>query len=181
MLCQNCNKNEATIHVQQIVDGQEKTFHLCAACAAKKAETEPELQSFNLAEMLFDLADKVAATVGQDASSTGKTMVCPLCGWDMERFRKTGYLGCPDCYKTFYALLSGVLKNMHRGCTHEGKTPCSSTDSRPSREIASLRHDLTELRKELALRVKNEEYEEAARLRDKIQSLTLKLEENEKK
>ncbi|OQA88933.1 MAG: hypothetical protein BWY31_00118 [Lentisphaerae bacterium ADurb.Bin242] len=181
MLCQNCKKNEATIHVQQIVEGQEKSFHLCPACAAKKAETEPELQSFNLAEMLFDLADKVASTVGKEDSAAGKNMVCPHCGWDMERFRKTGYLGCPECYKTFSSFLSGVLKNMHRGCSHEGKTPCPAMNSRPSKEIAALRHELTNLRKELALRVKNEEYEEAAQIRDKIQSLTVKLEENEKK
>ena len=49
------------------------------------------------------------------------------------------------------------------------------------REIAALRHELTDLRKELAVRVKNEEYEEAAQIRDKIQTLTGKLVEDEKK
>ena len=36
MLCQNCHKNEATVHLTQIVDGKVAKFHLCEACAEKK-------------------------------------------------------------------------------------------------------------------------------------------------
>ena len=60
MLCQNCHKNEATIHVQQIVDGKIQAFHLCEECAAEKGIQTPQLDDFNLAEVLFDIAGKVA-------------------------------------------------------------------------------------------------------------------------
>ena len=56
MLCQNCHKNEATVHIQKIVDGQVTSFHLCEACAAKKGADDPDLPELNLAEVLFDLA-----------------------------------------------------------------------------------------------------------------------------
>ncbi len=61
MLCQICNKNPATIHVQEIINGEKKVFHLCGECASKKAETEPILQSFNLAEMLYNFTNEKAA------------------------------------------------------------------------------------------------------------------------
>ena len=125
MLCQICNKNPATIHVQEIINGEKKVFHLCAECAAKKAETEPILQSFNLAEMLYNFASENAQenTDGAEEPVPVASVKCAACGWDTERFRKTGRLGCPDCYLVFSEVLSGVLENMHRGCTHLGKVP----------------------------------------------------------
>ena len=68
MLCQICNKNPATIHVQEIINGEKKVFHLCGECASKKAETEPILQSFNLAEMLYNFTNEKAAE-SADASA----------------------------------------------------------------------------------------------------------------
>jgi len=35
MLCQNCNKREATIHITRIVNGKKTTQHLCGKCAAE--------------------------------------------------------------------------------------------------------------------------------------------------
>ena len=99
MLCQNCHKNEATIHVQQIVNGKIQVFHLCAECAAEKGIETPDLDDFNLAEMLFDIAGKVVKAT-QSASGqpkkneadapAGKDVVCPQCGWTGQQFRKTG-------------------------------------------------------------------------------------------
>ena len=125
MLCQICNKNPATIHVQEIINGEKKVFHLCSECAAKKAETEPILQSFNLAEMLYNFTNgNMQENTGEiDETPPAASVKCAACGWDTERFRKTGRLGCPDCYLVFSEVLSGVLENMHRGCTHLGKIP----------------------------------------------------------
>ena len=33
MLCQNCERNEATTHIKQIVNGDMTESHLCSACA----------------------------------------------------------------------------------------------------------------------------------------------------
>ena len=36
MLCQICKANPATIHIQEIVNGQTNTLHICAECAKKR-------------------------------------------------------------------------------------------------------------------------------------------------
>ena len=97
MLCQICNKNPATIHVQEIINGEKKVFHLCGECASKKAETEPILQSFNLAEMLYNFTNEKAAESADapEDAAPAAAVKCGTCGWDTERFRKTGRLGVP--------------------------------------------------------------------------------------
>ena len=181
MLCQICNKNPATIHVQEIINGEKKVFHLCAECAAKNAETEPILQSFNLAEMLYNFTNENGQenAGGAEETSAAPSVKCAACGWDTERFRKTGRLGCPECYLVFSEVLSGVLENMHRGLTHLGKTPCNhETDHRTEDVIekVALRRKIAACQQELEIRIRNEEYEEAAVLRDRIQELKRALE-----
>ena len=78
MLCQNCHENEATIHVQQIVNGKIQVFHLCEKCAAKKGIEAPDLDDFNLAEMLFDIAGKVVKAEGKPNDLISRLEADPL-------------------------------------------------------------------------------------------------------
>ena len=57
MLCEICKKNEATIHIQEIIGGQKKSMHLCSSCAAAKQQGEGlDLGPFNLAGLLYKLS-----------------------------------------------------------------------------------------------------------------------------
>ena len=190
MLCQNCHKNEATIHVQQIVNGHIKSIHLCEECAAKKnGGDDPE--EFNLAEVLFDIAGKVAHAAAassekaepDDGSGSGtgteSDVVCPKCGWTLRQFRKTAYLGCPECYRVFSVLVDGMLKNMHRGVQHLGKIPLSAGREKcKSHELLLLKREIDRLQGELEEKIRREEYESAAVLRDRIQELKRKIAES---
>ena len=172
MLCQNCNKNEATIHVQQVINGKVTSIHLCAVCAAKKAAADPDFQSFNLAEMIFDFAGKIAGqNTGKKEEAPQNAPRCSVCGWDLESYRKTGYLGCPECYKSFENILHEILKTMHHADVHKGKIPLNSPDERPERTRTLLRREIEDLREKLNLAVQKEEYEEAAQIRDRIFAL----------
>ena len=156
MLCQNCNKNEATIHVQQVINGKVTSIHLCAVCAAKKAAADPDFQSFNLAEMIFDFAGKIAGqNTGKKEEAPQNAPRCSVCGWDLESYRKTGYLGCPECYKSFENILREILKTMHHA----------------ERTRTLLRREIEDLQEKLNLAVQKEEYEEAAQIRDRIFAL----------
>lgn len=183
MLCQNCHKNEATVHIQQIVDGHVTSCHLCEACAAKKGADDPDLPELNLAEVLFDLAGKAASAVSkQENDEDQSTIVCPECGWSLEQLRKTGYMGCPGCYKTFGPLIDGMLKNMHRGDRHVGKIPLSAgPKAMKNRKIMMLQREIEQLRKDIDEKVRLEEYEDAAVLRDRIQTLESQLHGNKEK
>ena len=180
MLCQICNKNPATIHVQEIINGEKKVFHLCGECASKKAETEPILQSFNLAEMLYNFTNEKAAESADapEDAAPAAAVKCGTCGWDTERFRKTGRLGCPDCYLVFSEALAGVLGNMHRGCTHLGKVPQNHETNHKTEDViekVALRKKIADCQQELEMRIRKEEYEEAAVLRDRIIELKKEL------
>ena len=41
MLCQICKANPATIHIQEIVNGQTNTLHICPECAKKLLSPGP--------------------------------------------------------------------------------------------------------------------------------------------
>ena len=41
MLCDNCKKNEATIHIKEVHDGKVVASNLCADCAREKEEKKP--------------------------------------------------------------------------------------------------------------------------------------------
>ena len=54
MLCDNCQKNEATIHITRVVEGKVRAIHLCAECAKEQEEQGAVgALGFNLAEVLF--------------------------------------------------------------------------------------------------------------------------------
>ena len=170
MLCEICNKNEATIHIQEIVGGKKKSMHLCSSCAAKHGKGALDLGPFNLAGLLYKLS---GSSTGEDDPFSGDNkasqLVCPECSWTEEKLKNTGKLGCINCYKVFGALLNDALKNMHKGSSHVGKQP-----SGKSNELCILHRELADLQKKLQQAVAAEEYENAAALRDRINELKLR-------
>jgi protein arginine kinase activator len=80
-------------------------------------------------------------------------------------FRQRGRLGCPKDYEIFGAQLRDLLERIHGASRHVGRSPNSD-------EAAILRRKrLDELQQELASAIRDEAYEQAAKLRDEIKSL----------
>lgn len=147
MLCESCHKNEATVHLTQVIDGTVKKMHLCGECAAKSGV---DVQSpVELADLLLGL--KRAA---DDTS-------CPKCNMRRSDFKKTGRLGCPACYDAFKEELMPLLKSMHRGTQHAGKTPHRASAAGEAENVEALERQLQEA-------IAHEQYERAAQLRDRI-------------
>ena len=155
MLCESCNEREATVHLTQVADGAVKKVHLCEECAAKSG--------FDIHGPLS--IQDILLGMGQSSSdaAAGPERSCPKCHFRRADFKKTGRLGCPDCYETFAAELLPLIKAMHRSDQHMGKVPSrDGTAVRLSTEIAALQKALDQA-------IASENYEEAARLRDQIQ------------
>ncbi len=174
MLCDICKKNPATIHIQEIAGSEKKTLHLCQSCAQKKAQEDSSFQALNLAEVIYNITNQLNPENAQpkpDPEHSG--IFCAACGWDYASFRKTGRLGCPDCYQAFYDTLKSAIGAMHRGTTHTGKIPAAFSGSLPGKSpnFAVLRKELEKLQNALNLAVSSEEFERAAILRDKISEL----------
>jgi protein arginine kinase activator len=160
MQCQICNKNEATIHLTEITDGVRSEAHLCEQCAHEQGVTVKS--SIPINELLSSLL-AVQPSDDELFGSSEQDVACPHCGLTLEQFRKDAVLGCPYDYEVFEKSLSPFIEKAHSGKTiHCGKAP-SKTPANAKKQI-----ELITLRRQLDEAVKNEDYELAAKLRDKI-------------
>ncbi|MCL2235204.1 MAG: UvrB/UvrC motif-containing protein [Defluviitaleaceae bacterium] len=98
----------------------------------------------------------------------GASSVCPNCGTTYAGFKKTGKIGCAQCYSVFRTQLTKALVNIHGSSNHKGSVP-QGMNGRHSGVV--IRRELAENRLLLKQAVDNEEYEDAARLRDLILQL----------
>jgi protein arginine kinase activator len=158
-----CKQNPAKVHLTQIVDDKMQKVDLCEDCAKQKGVNHP---SFSPADLLFGLG--ASQEIAQTAS--GVEIRCPGCGFTQADFKKAGRLGCAQCYTTFAEGLEGLLKTMHKGIKHVGKTPAALRQGR------DLNERLKHLQKKLDKAVTTEDFEQAANLRDEIKSTMNQLE-----
>jgi len=161
MLCDVCKCNDATVFLTQILEGKMHKVNLCEGCSKEKGVQDPT--SFALADLLLGLGatDEIEKGTGSQK--------CAVCGFSQADFKKTGRLGCSECYVTFVDALTSLLKAMHKGTEHVGKLP-----QRAQRTVA-LSHRMRTLTEDLQKAVADENYETAASLRDEIKQLESEL------
>jgi protein arginine kinase activator len=158
MKCQKCTK-AATLHITEVLsDEQFEELHLCEECAQKYLY-EPS------AEKLEGGKSSGASTAAESDDSGLPNRECPNCGIKFVEFRNSGRLGCPHDYEEFREELTSLLENIHGETRHCGKTPRRQPHNKQAQS------ELVQLRKQLLKAVNQENYEEAARLRDRIKQL----------
>ena len=179
MLCQNCHKNSATVHVTEIVPvaspdpaapvheavpgaGQIYEQHLCELCA----QSMKLPQKAAVKKSMADIWKLLQLSAQQNRQQRQRhTLACKECGMTLDEFRRKGRLGCPDCYTTFGEQVGELLERVHGARRHQGRLPgVSNEDVDRLQRLADLRHRLDSA-------VREEDYEAAARLRDEIRSL----------
>ena len=161
MQCCVCKEKPATVHLTQIVGEKMQKLDLCEDCAKTKGINDPT--SFGLADL--DLVLGLGASQQLEQAAGGVELKCPRCGFTQADFKKSGRLGCPECYVTFAEGLRGLLKTMHKGTRHTGKAPEALRATRENTDR------LKTLQAKLAKAIKDENYEQAAQLRDEIKQL----------
>ena len=155
MLCQRCSKNEATIHITEVSNGEHQESHLCEQCAEADGAVVKTPTTINQLLSSFIMAHTGVAELAE--------LSCPQCGLSFLEFRQHGLLGCPNDYEVFEQPLDGLLTRVHGQETHHvGKVPARG-GTQQKRNMQLLR-----LRRELAGAVESEKYEKAAQLRDQI-------------
>ena len=163
MICQICQKNDATIHLTEIVDGQRSEMHICAHCATEQGIAVKSQAPIN------ELLSNLLASQPSDEELlelTEKELACPYCGFTLDKLRKEALLGCPYDYEVFEKVLSPLIKEAQNGQTvHCGKIPSKvPTETKRQSELSNLRQKLENA-------VQAENYELAAKLRDKIEQI----------
>ena len=159
MQCGLCKQKEATVHLTQIAGEKMQKVDLCEQCAKEKGVNDPD--AFSLADMLLGLG---ASQEMEDATGDSE-LKCPTCGFSQADFKKSGRLGCADCYGTFAEGLESLLKSMHKGTRHTGKVPAGL------RRASDVKKQLGELQALLDQSIAKEDFERAALLRDDINKL----------
>ena len=159
MQCSQCGERDAVVHLTQIANDQVVTLHLCERCAAEKGvESSASLTKSPIGSFL--------ASLGPDqAEQPDEQVPCPRCGGTLANFRDTGRLGCPYDYEVFRDELMPLLENIHEETRHTGKVPRRAPRD-PVRQT-----ELIQLRNDLKRAVAAEDYEMAARVRDKIKGI----------
>jgi len=158
MLCCVCKEKPATVHLTEIKGDKVQKVDLCEACAKSKGVND---SSFALADLLLGLG----ASQEIDPSAAGTELKCPQCGFTQADFKKSARLGCPACYQAFAEGLEGLLKTMHKGIRHAGKVPEVLRRTRETADRMKL------LQKKLNQAIQEEDFEQAATLRDEIKKM----------
>ena len=168
MLCENCKKNIANTYFKQTVNGKTEEIFLCSECAAKLgvAQTIGQNSDFGFGDLLnqFFAPYSQGKTLSSAKSTASDIPVCPFCSTSEREFFKTGKAGCEKCYATFSRRLAPYLGKLHGNKKHAGKRPISAGATKKSETVEDLKKELTEA-------VKNEDFEKAVVLRDRIKEL----------
>ncbi len=162
MLCDVCGSKEATVHLTEIVNDKVTKLHLCEGCAKDKGEEMEE--HFGMSDLLAGLADM---GVSLEPAAAG-SVKCASCGYTYNDFKKSGRLGCGECYEAFKKQLDPLLKRIHGANRHIGKVPLMAGNA------VNHNRTLQEMKARIEKAIVAEEFEEAARLRDAIRELEKK-------
>ena len=151
--CDYCD-NQATVHLTTIINNEVNKIDLCEDCAQQKGVSSNQGISLN---------DMFSNPTGDTGAASG--LACKVCGFTHADFRTNGRFGCPSCYTSFRTILQDTLENMHPGTHHLGKVPDQLLGRMGSKD--------RELRLQDALHqaISEENYEEAAKLRDKLNEI----------
>lgn len=153
--CQVCGKRDAKIHFTEIREGKKTELHLCEECAHEK-------------NMVMAFPSLLSSIVGKGEPAAPRAegdpvpAACPACGLPYAEFKAKGRLGCASCYDSYAPVLVPLLEKVHGKSAHVGRAP-----ERLHRVLQS-RKQLQKLEDELRQAVAGEDYEKAARLRDRI-------------
>ena len=159
MLCEECGKNQAEVLMTTVVNGKSATRHLCRECLKK-------VQAGDLQAVLAAIQSTMAGKALEETEAETPAIVCPRCGETYAEFKKTGMLGCADCYQAFRKELTPVITKVQGRTQHAGRRPPVSEEEQ------ARQTRMEELRNLMEAAVAEENFEEAARLRDELRAMT---------
>ncbi|MBQ9992714.1 MAG: UvrB/UvrC motif-containing protein [Firmicutes bacterium] len=156
MLCDNCKKNPATVHMVKVINGVKTEQHLCAECAQKNNELSFNKDSIADFFPFFGQMPQVKKAAFEP---------CPTCGMSFAELQKSGLVGCDKCYAHFKPYIAQLLPRIQKGNEHQGKVPGKDyAELTKAKELQALKTEMTKC-------ILAEEFEKAAELRDKIRAL----------
>ena len=112
MLCNHCNKRQATKTREEIVDGEKTSGYYCADCY----------------HALFLVADEIKVSPQK----------CTYCGKSKESVLRSGLVGCAGCYQSFAKDLLPLIIKTQGDRAHIGEAPAATMDERRAKRYEEL-------------------------------------------
>lgn len=176
MLCSNCGKNEANVRYTRIINGEKTEFALCEECAKKIGLDDIDFSMpINFSNFLSDFFDDDALLPSFAKIGVEK---CPKCGLTYNEFVNNGKFGCGECYNAFSDRLDAILKNLHGSYKHTGRAPKNivkeidiQKQETQTKKVDEKQEKIDKLNKDLQKAIKEERYEDAAKIRDEIKKI----------
>ncbi len=174
MLCENCRERPATIHETLMINGTTQATHLCESCLQDRAQSGGIVGGFafpnlSIHQLLSSFLGQEMAPGTYAPARPQQEPRCGSCGMTYSGFADSGRLGCAQCYEDLEPHLSPLIKRIQGTDQHEGKMP------KRTGGIARQKRELSTYKRQLATAVVSEQFEEAARLRDRIKQMELDL------
>ena len=173
MLCENCHLNEAEVKLAGRGQDGVKGKWGCSTCAQggnpwtqnQQLQSQDDIEgAFVVKQILQHLAAKHG--IGFDEVAFKEAKRCPTCRMTLKDIAHVGKFGCADCYATFKDDIVDIVRRVQGGqFEHTGKTPRSSY-----RKLA-LKKQIEEKSEHLNKLIEEQNFEEAAVVRDEIKAL----------
>ena len=159
MVCTVCGTDGAKIFFRK-VNGREVSLTLCPNCYAR-------LYPAQESEDLF------TAFVG-NTQRGASDKACRVCGTTLADFRRTGLLGCADCYTAFREELFPIIYRLQGSLKHCGVVP-AETAAEKYDDVRRLAYEQEELLQQITAAKGAGDRLREAELRRKLAVLNRKL------
>lgn len=178
MLCENCKRKEANVRYSENINGIKKEMNLCEECSRKLGITD--VIDFKIPSLDFS---NLFGSFLEDFSSTSeflplingiKQLECESCGSTFDDIINSGRYGCANCYDVFEDKMDPILKKLQGANRHNGRLGKVSDNNvkfeKKDEKSSNKNTDdkLEKLQENLKQAIKEERYEDAAKIRDEI-------------
>ncbi len=183
MLCENCGKREANVRYSENINGVKKEMNLCEECSKRLGVTDQ--MNFRMPSLDFSnffgsfLEDFASMPDFMPLLDQVKDVKCESCGYTFNDIVNSGRYGCANCYDVFEDRMDPILKKLQGANRHTGRLGKISDNnvkfdkaSDKSDEKTKVSDEKGKLEQELKKAIKEERYEDAAKLRDEIKKMS---------
>ena len=177
MLCENCNKREANVRYSENINGVKKELHLCNQCSQNLGITDKvdfRMPTFDFSNFFGSFLEDFSTPDFMPSLSELKQLKCDSCGFSFNDIVNTGRYGCANCYDIFEDRMDPILKKLQGANRHNGRLgKISDNNVKFEKSVESAKkmdNRLDILQEDLKKAIKEERYEDAAKIRDEIKN-----------
>lgn len=182
MMCDNCGKRQANVRYSENINGRKKELNLCEECSKKLGIGQMDFSMpIDFSSFFGGFMDDFETAEFMPMINEIKTLKCNSCGYTFDDIADTGKLGCKDCYDVFEDRLNPIIKRIQGANHHVGRigkivdnkieNKMNTKNVNESKKENKEKSKIEELQENLKQAIKDERYEDAAKIRDEIKKL----------